>query len=377
MTQAELRLLVDLVPADAIGRLPDRVTESVLGEDFPVVAVTPFEASAPLKLRLALRQVTSGDGVAETPDEDPLGPGRIDGPRPVVLITGMSGAGRSVALRALEDSGYEAVDNLPLPLLEALLSAPLDSGRPIALGVDIRSRDFAAEPLLRQFDRLARNPDLRPSLVFVDCDDEVLMRRFKETRRRHPLAEDRPIGDGLAAERRMLAPLRNRAQVFIDTSAMTPAAFRRQLLGQLGLGPAAAMTVFVTSFSYRHGIPREADLVFDVRFLANPHYRDELRPTDGAGCGSAGLCGRRSWFYAFLRQFDRSAWTAAAALPRRGQELPDHCRRLHRRAPSLRNRGRATGYLGAEQGFSDTFGTSGFAPRSAAAGNPDLAATWL
>jgi RNase adapter protein RapZ len=117
--------------------------------------------------------------------------------------------------------------------------------------------------------------------VFLDCDDDVLIRRFTETRRRHPLATDRPVADGIAAERRLLAPIRDIADVVIDSSHLSIAAFRRLLSGALGLEAATGLAVSVVSFGFRYGLPREADMVFDVRFLANPHYDAVLRPHDG------------------------------------------------------------------------------------------------
>jgi UPF0042 nucleotide-binding protein len=129
--------------------------------------------------------------------------------------------------------------------------------------------------------RLESDPKLAVTLLFVDCEDEVLRRRFTETRRRHPLAQGRPLTDGIAAERRLVASLRKRADMTIDTSTLSPQDLRRVISAQLGLEQAQGMAVFVTSFSYKNGLPREADLVFDVRFLRNPHYDTELKPLTG------------------------------------------------------------------------------------------------
>jgi UPF0042 nucleotide-binding protein len=199
--------------------------------------------------------------------------------RRVVLITGMSGAGRSTALKALEDIGYEAVDNLPLKLLPALVGEAGD--RPVAVGIDTRTRDFAIAFVIDELDALRRDPAFEVRLVFLDCEDEVLRRRFTETRRRHPLALDRPVTDGIARERQLLAPLRDRADQVIDTSGLAIGDLR--LLLQAGAGPSesAKLAVFVVSFAYRNGLPRDADLVFDVRFLRNPHYVPELKPRTG------------------------------------------------------------------------------------------------
>ncbi|HEX9808171.1 MAG TPA: RNase adapter RapZ [Alphaproteobacteria bacterium] len=199
----------------------------------------------------------------------------------VVLVTGMSGAGRSSALKTLEDIGYEAVDNMPLTLLGSLVAVEWDGRRNLAVGIDIRTRNFGVGPVLAGMDRLIADEGLDVRLVFLDSSDEVLRRRFTETRRPHPLASDRPVMDGIAQERRLLSGLRERADLVIDTTDLAPGELRRLLAGHFGLDGAPGPTVFVTSFSYRHGLPREADVVFDVRFLANPHYEADLRGLTG------------------------------------------------------------------------------------------------
>lgn len=204
----------------------------------------------------------------------------------VVIVTGLSGAGKSSALKALEDLGYEAVDNLPLALLETVVAPhddrePDGERRPLVIGVDIRTRDFAVDPFLDELDHLIGRDGIDVRLLFLDSSDEVLCRRFTDTRRRHPLAGDRPVSDGIQLERRLLAGLRDRADDTIDTSELDPGELRRILKGHYALDAAAGLTLFVTSFSYRHGLPREADLVFDVRFLRNPHYQPDLQPLTG------------------------------------------------------------------------------------------------
>ncbi|MFQ5533518.1 MAG: RNase adapter RapZ [Sphingomonadales bacterium] len=204
----------------------------------------------------------------------------------IVLVTGMSGAGKSSVLKALEDIGYEAVDNLPFSLLPNLIEVIDDNPdhrrpRSLAIGIDSRTRAFRAERFESRTATLKANDNLDVSLVFCDCSDEILHHRFTETRRRHPLAGDRPLIEGIERERQTMNRLRERADYVFDTTDLTIADLRRVVRGHFELEGDASLTLSVVSFSYRRGLPREADLVFDVRFLANPHYVDKLR--DGTG----------------------------------------------------------------------------------------------
>jgi len=210
------------------------------------------------------------------------GPASSDEPRQrVLLVTGMSGAGKSSALKALEDMGYEAVDNLPISLLASLARPGQDFQRPLAIGIDVRTRDFGVAPFLQVIEDLIERPDVMLQLLFLDCDDEVLRRRFTETRRRHPLALDRPVSDGIRVERNRMAGLRERADAVVDTTDFTAADLGRWLRDHFSAEERPGLAVFVTSFAYGRGLPREADLVFDVRFLKNPHYHPRLNPLDG------------------------------------------------------------------------------------------------
>jgi UPF0042 nucleotide-binding protein len=197
---------------------------------------------------------------------------------PILLVTGLSGAGKSTALRALEDAGFEVVDNLPLSLLRPLVAAP--TGRPLAVGIDTRTRAFDPAALLEG--KAALSSPARPvHLLFLDCSGAELVRRFGETRRRHPLAIDRPAADGIARERELLADLRRQADLVVDTTDYSVHELRRALLTRLGRGDAVPMTLTILSFAYSRGVPRDADLVFDMRFLRNPHWDPALRPLDG------------------------------------------------------------------------------------------------
>ncbi len=204
---------------------------------------------------------------------------QTDGAR-ILLVTGVSGAGKSSTLKSLEDMGFEAIDNVPISLL-ARLVAPGEFPENTAIGIDIRTRDFDAGSFLNKVDALAEQDGIDVSVLFLDCDDDVLIRRYEETRRRHPLALDRPISDGIQHERTLMEPLRQRATIILDTSEMNLADMKRSLDGHFGADRNGGLSVFVTSFGFRNGLPRDADLVFDVRFLENPHYDIALRSLTG------------------------------------------------------------------------------------------------
>ena len=196
----------------------------------------------------------------------------------VVVVTGPSGAGRSTAINALEDLGFEAIDNLPLGLIPRLLDGP-PLERPVALGIAAPTRGFTPDAVQDLLDGpLAGLPH---DLLYLDCRADVLLRRYSETRRRHPLAPAESPGDGIAREFDLLGPIRERADILIDTSEMSLHDLRAEIDRLFG-GPAEArLAVTVQSFSYKRGLPRGLDLVFDCRFLRNPYWTDALRPLDG------------------------------------------------------------------------------------------------
>lgn len=196
----------------------------------------------------------------------------------VVLVTGPSGAGRTTAIRALEDAGYEVIDNMPLSLVDRLLDGPPD--RPLALGVDVRNRDFGADAACDLAARLEADPRWASRVLYLDCAAPRLVARFSETRRRHPLAPAGDVESGIAQERGMLAPLRERADLVIDTTALTVHELKAAV--QRAFAPdGRAMALSVQSFSFKRGLPRGLDTVFDVRFLSNPHWVPELRASTG------------------------------------------------------------------------------------------------
>jgi UPF0042 nucleotide-binding protein len=194
-------------------------------------------------------------------------------------MTGPAGAGRSTAIGALEDLGFEAIDNLPISFLPRLFAgAPVT--RPVVVGIDPRNREFAVDRLLAALADLEAAGQA-PVVVYLDCAPEALVRRYSETRRPHPMSPHGTVGVGIERELALLAPLRARADVLIDTTAMTPHELRTEMARQFGLEEAGGLAVTLESFSYTRGTPRDADMVMDVRFLKNPHWDQELRPRDG------------------------------------------------------------------------------------------------
>jgi UPF0042 nucleotide-binding protein len=206
--------------------------------------------------------------------------------RHILLVTGLAGAGRSTALKCLEDLGYEAVDNLPLDLLPSLLAglgqtALPEFTKPLALGIDSRTSGFSSDGFIDLVRQLKTLPSFSANLLYLDCEDEVLRRRYTETRRRHPLAPDRPVADGIQRERALMQRVRGEADLMIDTTETAIGDLKTLLAGHFGAAARAELALTVLSFSYRQGLPREADLVFDVRFLTNPHYNQLLKPLTG------------------------------------------------------------------------------------------------
>jgi UPF0042 nucleotide-binding protein len=211
-----------------------------------------------------------------TPEDPPAAPRRL------LLVTGLAGAGKSTALAVLEDLGWETIDNFPVRLLKRLVAMPDEARGPLAIGFDSRTRGFVPAEIIALVKDLAAREDIALTFVFLDCSGAELERRYNETRRRHPMAAGRPVMEGIAAERELLEPLRRWAEIMIDTSAMTSndlAAQVRQLFApESGDG---TMTLTLSSFGFARGMPPLADLVFDMRFLDNPHWVPELRPLTG------------------------------------------------------------------------------------------------
>jgi UPF0042 nucleotide-binding protein len=208
---------------------------------------------------------------------------RADAPR-FIVVTGLSGAGKSHAIRALEDLGYFCVDNLPVALIQTFADLTLSAQgefQRAAVVVDIRE-GAALSRFPGVYRRLKRQRDLRSALIFLEAEDPILLRRFSETRRPHPLAPDRSAAEGVREERRRLETIRQLADRILDTSRLSVHELRRAILGLAGgTSSVPPLTVTVLSFGFKHGVPTDADLVFDVRFLPNPHFVAKLRPLSG------------------------------------------------------------------------------------------------
>jgi len=231
--------------------------------------------------------------------------------RRIVLVTGPAGAGRSSALKVLEDAGFESVDNLPLRFLPSLLNEAQQK-RPLALGIDPRNRDFSIDRVSEILGQLHGTDDLAPELLYLDCSTEVLLRRYSETRRRHPLAlDDQPLA-GIERELQMLEPLRKQADVLINTTDLNIHELRAEVEKWFAPDGRRALTVSVQSFSYKRGLPRSVDMVFDCRFLRNPFWESDLRALNGTDAEVEAYVRKDARFNSFT---DRVAELSLLLLP--------------------------------------------------------------
>ena len=206
-------------------------------------------------------------------------------PQRILLVTGMLGAGKTTVLRELEDLGWEALDNFPVRFLRRLIGKEGErsdgDNTPLAIGFDCRTRGFQPEEIIARVKQLAARGDLQVATLFLDCSGAELERRFDETRRRHHLAHDLPVGAGIAAERELLAPLRRWADMLIDTTRFSQNELKQAIRERFAEQSPKGVTVTVSSFGFARGVPPAADLVFDMRFLDNPHWVPELREQTG------------------------------------------------------------------------------------------------
>ena len=201
----------------------------------------------------------------------------------ILLVTGLSGAGKTTALRVLEDLGWEAIDNFPIRLLSRLILRPDQLGPrpPLAIGFDSRTRGFNPPDVIAEVKTLAKRKDLQITTLFLDCNSGELERRYNETRRRHPMAQGRPVHTGIQAERELLEPLRRWADAVIDTSEFASNQLQQNIRERFAQTAPQEMSIIISSFGFARGTPPLADLVFDMRFLDNPHWIPELREQTG------------------------------------------------------------------------------------------------
>ena len=226
--------------------------------------------------------------------------GSTDAPL-VVLVTGLSGAGRTTVINTLEDLGFEALDNFPLSLIDRLVRSESAEPQPIAIGVETRTRGFSVRALSDTIGRLRANSG-GAVLVFLDCSDEVLISRFNETRRRHPLAPEEDPATGIARERDILGEVSARADMVIDTSALNPHALRTEITQRFSGPGSGDMAVSIQSFAYKRGVPHDANLVLDCRFLRNPYWDQDLRTLDGRDPRIQGFVQEDPLFEAFFEK---------------------------------------------------------------------------
>ncbi len=253
------------------------------------------------------------------------------------MLTGLSGSGKSQAIRALEDLGYFCVDNLPTTLIQTLAKLSLRAGGGIgrvAIVVDVREGSFLSQfpTILR---RLRKMPRLNPVLIFLEASNAALVRRFSETRRPHPLAPDRSVSEGIRDERARLNAIREQADEIIDTSDMTVHELRQFFMGLSRERSRAHLVVTVLSFGFKHGVPVDADLLFDVRCLPNPHFVPGLRRRTGRDRSVVAFMERDAASRAFMDRLEDYLRFVIPYYVDRRQELPDDRHRLHGRPPPV------------------------------------------
>ena len=201
----------------------------------------------------------------------------------LIIITGMSGAGKTVAIQSFEDLGFFTIDNLPPALLPTFIKLMRDSGKSmkrVAVVMDLRGGDFF-DSLVESIDHLSQEPNVSITVLFLDAENQTLVSRYKETRRSHPLSPGGLVLGGIKKERDMLSDLQGRAQFKYNTSNMSPRELKEKIIADFSSKTSNVFTVNVMSFGFKHGMPIDADLVFDVRFLPNPYYIEELNPLSG------------------------------------------------------------------------------------------------
>lgn len=235
----------------------------------------------------------------------------------ILLVTGLSGAGKSTALQVLEDLGWEAIDNFPIRLLAGLVASDTEQQAPLAIGFDSRTRGFVPSEITEQCKALSQRDDIELVTLFIDCSTTELERRYNETRRPHPMARGRPVAGGIVAERELLEPLRRWADIVIDTTGFSVNQLQQLVRERFADSETRDMTITVSSFGFARGMPPLADLVFDMRFLDNPHWIEGLREQTGLDEAVAEHIANDP---AFSPSFNRIADTLRELLPRYAEQ---------------------------------------------------------
>ena len=220
----------------------------------------------------------------------------------VVLVTGPSGAGRTTAINFLEDAGFEAIDNVPLTLAPRLFEGP-SLNRPLALGLDTRNRDFSAIQMMETIEELSSKPSLKVEVLYIDCAVDVLIRRFSETRRRHHLSPDGAALAGIQMDLDLMQPARARANILIDTTTLSPHELRAQITQYFVPQKVKKLAISVQSFSYKRGVPRGVDMMFDCRFLRNPYWDKGLSDQNGLSTAVRRMSVQIKTFYLLESRF--------------------------------------------------------------------------
>lgn len=195
----------------------------------------------------------------------------------LIIITGASGAGRTTAINVFEDVGFETVDNIPISMIDSLVLSKTRN-KNLALGVDIRTREFSPKNLRKL---LSKYKKMVVKIIFLDCDSNKLLKRFNETRRSHPLSGVKSLSEALAEEMEYLKPIKDFANIIIDTTDYSPTDLREKLLNNLSIAKIKKFSILIQSFSYKNGLPRNLDMIFDCRFLKNPYWISHLKKLDG------------------------------------------------------------------------------------------------
>jgi len=195
----------------------------------------------------------------------------------LIIITGASGAGRTTAINVFEDVGFETVDNIPISMIDSLVLSKTRN-KNLALGVDIRTREFSPENLRKL---LSKYKKMVVKIIFLDCDSNKLLKRFNETRRSHPLSGVKSLSEALVEEMEYLKPIKDFANIIIDTTDYSPTDLREKLLNNLSIAKIKKFSILIQSFSYKNGLPRNFDMIFDCRFLKNPYWISHLKELDG------------------------------------------------------------------------------------------------